>query len=193
MPSPFFVGPFRPTPAITKIYSTKHVTDMMITIRPATVSDIPLIRSLAEVVFPATYEPLLPAGQVGYMMAWMYSAESLQRQMAEGHTYYIAYADDTPCGYLSIEQQATSLFHLQKIYVLPDFQGRGVGERLFRQAVTHVRKAAELPAWIELNVNRENRAVGFYLRMGMERLRTVDVEIGEGFYMNDYIMGLQVQ
>lgn len=166
---------------------------MMISIRPATVNDIPLIRSLAEVVFPATYEPLLPAGQVGYMMAWMYSVESLQRQMAEGHTYYIAYADDTPCGYLSIEQQATSLFHLQKIYVLPDFQGRGVGERLFQQAVAHVRKAGVLPAWIELNVNRENRAVGFYLRMGMERLRTVDVEIGEGFYMNDYIMGLQIQ
>ena len=166
---------------------------MMITIRPATVSDIPLIRSLAEVVFPATYEPLLPAGQVGYMMAWMYSVESLQRQMAEGHTYYIAYADDTPCGYLSIEQQASSLFHLQKIYVLPDFQGRGVGEQLFQQAVTHVRKAGVLPAWIELNVNRENRAVGFYLRMGMKRLRVVDVEIGEGFYMNDYIMGLQIQ
>jgi hypothetical protein len=45
---------------------------------------------------------------------------------------------------------------------------------------------------MELNVNRENRAVGFYLRMGMHHARTVDVAIGDGYYMNDYIMALTV-
>ncbi|MBE6189785.1 MAG: GNAT family N-acetyltransferase [Rikenellaceae bacterium] len=162
-------------------------------IRKATENDIPLIRALAEVVFPATYEKLLPQGQVPFMMEWMYSEESLQRQMAEGHTYYIAYADGQPCGYLSVERQGERLFHLQKIYVLPDYQGQGVGEQLFRQAVTHVQQEGKLPATIELNVNRENRAVGFYLKMGMHRARTVDVAIGDGFYMNDYIMELTVE
>ena len=165
----------------------------MISIRKATPSDIPLIRSLAEVVFPATYTPLLPDGQVEYMMQWMYSEESLRRQMAEGHTYYIAFLDEVACGYLSVEQQSESLFHLQKIYILPTFQGRGIGKELFAIAVTHVREAGTLPAALELNVNRENRAVGFYQRMGMHRARTVDVEIGEGFYMNDYIMALEVE
>ncbi len=164
-----------------------------LSIRKATENDIPLIRALAEVVFPATYEALLPSGQVPFMMEWMYSAESLRRQMAEGHTYYIAYAEDNPCGYLSIEQQHETLFHLQKIYVLPAFQGRGVGKHLFRQAVQHVSAAGTLPATMELNVNRENRAVGFYLKMGMHRARTVDVAIGNGFFMNDYIMELTVE
>lgn len=165
----------------------------MISIRKATPNDILQIRSLAEVVFPATYTPLLPEGQVEYMMQWMYSEESLRRQMAEGHTYYIAFFEETPCGYLSVEQQAESLFHLQKIYILPAFQGRGIGERLFQQAVAHARQRGILPATLELNVNRENRAVGFYQRMGMRRARTVDVEIGEGFYMNDYIMALEIE
>ena len=165
----------------------------MISIHKATQNDIPLIRALAEVVFPATYEKLLPQGQVPFMMEWMYSEESLQHQMAEGHTYYIAYTDGKPCGYLSVERQGERLFHLQKIYVLPDYQGLGVGEQLFRQAVTHVQQEGELPATIELNVNRENRAVGFYLKMGMHRARTVDVAIGNGFYMNDYIMTLTVE
>lgn len=165
----------------------------MISIRKATPNDIPLIRSLAEVVFPATYTPLLPEGQVEYMMQWMYSEESLRRQMDEGHTYYIAAFDNVACGYLSVERQSKSLFHLQKIYILPAFQGRGIGERLFQQAVVHVCQRGILPATLELNVNRENRAVGFYLKMGMHRARTVDVAIGDGFYMNDYIMELTVE
>lgn len=165
----------------------------MIKIRKATSSDIPTIRSLAKVVFPATYEALLPAGQVDYMMEWMYSAESLRRQMQEGHTYYIAYAEGEPCGYLSVERQGERLFHLQKIYVLPSFQRRGIGEKLFLRAVEQVREQGTLPASLELNVNRENRAMDFYLRMGMHPARTVDVEIGNGFFMNDYIMELLIE
>ena len=165
----------------------------MISIRKASTEDIALIRALAEVVFPATYTPLLPAGQVPFMMEWMYSEESLERQMAEGHTYYIAYADHKPCGYLSVERQGEQLFHLQKIYVLPDHQGQGVGEQLFQQAITHVQEVGTLPATMELNVNRENRAVGFYLKMGMHHARTVDVAIGDGYYMNDYIMSLNIE
>lgn len=45
---------------------------------------------------------------------------------------------------------------------------------------------------MELNVNRENRARYFYERMGMRRLREGDFPIGEGYYMNDYIMGLDI-
>ena len=46
---------------------------------------------------------------------------------------------------------------------------------------------------MELNVNRSNRALHFYERMGMRRLREGDFPIGGGFYMNDYIMGLDLE
>ena len=165
---------------------------MQITIRTASEADIPLIRRLAEAAFPPTYAPILTPAQLDYMMAWMYSDESLHSQFAEGQTFYIASCDGEPCGYLSIEPQGPSLFHLQKIYVVPALQGSGVGEALFRRAVGHVRTHGLLPARMELNVNRHNRALGFYERMGMQRLHSVDLPIGEGFYMNDYIMGLEV-
>ena len=165
---------------------------MPITIRTASEADIPLIRQLAEAAFPPTYAPILTPAQLDYMMAWMYSDQSLHAQFAEGQTFYIAALDGEPCGYLSIEAQGPSLFHLQKIYVVPAAQGSGVGEALFRRAVAHVRTHGLLPAEMELNVNRHNRALGFYERMGMQRLRSVDLPIGEGFYMNDYIMGFRV-
>ena len=47
-------------------------------------------------------------------------------------------------------------------------------------------------AAIELNVNRQNLALGFYRRMGMRIDREGDFDIGNGFYMNDYIMRLEL-
>ena len=40
----------------------------------------------------------------------------------------------------------------------------------------------------ELNVNRHNKALDFYKKMGMSIDRSGDFDIGGGFYMNDYIM-----
>ena len=71
----------------------------MIHIVKATTEDIPVIRQLAEQAFPDTYREILSPEQIDYMMEWMYSAESLHRQMEEeGHTYYIARVDGEPVG-----------------------------------------------------------------------------------------------
>ena len=45
---------------------------------------------------------------------------------------------------------------------------------------------------MELNVNRHNPALGFYEHMGMSKAREGDFDIGNGFYMNDYIMGITI-
>lgn len=60
-------------------------------------------------------------------------------------------------------------------------------------AVSHVHaEAGDRPARIELNVNRNNPAIGFYNRLGFRILRQGDFDIGHGFYMNDYIMGMEL-
>ena len=46
---------------------------------------------------------------------------------------------------------------------------------------------------IELNVNRHNPAVGFYKHMGFHEHATRDFHIGNGYYMNDYIMRMEVK
>lgn len=166
---------------------------MTLAVRRATVEDCALIRSLADEVFPATYREILPPGQLDYMMEWMYSAQSLRRQMTEeGHVYFIASADGEACGYVSVQQEADDLFHLQKIYVLPRFQGLGAGGTLFGQAVAYIREVHPSPCRMELHVNRHNPALHFYERMGMRCLREGDFPIGGGYCMNDYIMGMEI-
>lgn len=164
-----------------------------ISTRPCTTADIPLLRRLAEEAFPHTYRDILSPDQLDYMMEWMYSADSLHRQMTEErHTFFVAERGAEPCGYVSVERQGEDLFHLQKIYVLPAAQGCGVGRVLFDRAVGYVRSVHPGRNRLELNVNRHNRARLFYERMGMKVLREGDFAIGAGYFMNDYIMGMEV-
>ena len=166
-----------------------------IMIRTAGADDIQLIHEMAETVFRNTYAAILSPEQMEYMMDWMYSHENLRKQMAEGHTYFLASCGGRLVGYSSVQpdgmlDDGRPVFHLQKLYVMPDCQHSGVGTALFNHVVSHVSEAA--PCRIELNVNRGNPAVSFYERIGMRKLREGDFPIGSGFFMNDYIMGLDI-
>lgn len=166
----------------------------MFEIRKATLEDISLINEMAWIVFPHTYNKMLPPGQTEYMMEWMYSEESLHKQMTQdGHIYYLAFKDDEPAGYLSIQPEAEHVYHLQKIYVLPHFQGLKLGKLLFNYAIKSIKELHPEPCQMLLNVNRDNtKAVEFYQRMGMSKVFEGDFEIGQGYLMTDYIMGLDI-
>lgn len=168
---------------------------LMVTFRKAGVEDIPLIEELAWEIFPVTYKEMLSAAQIEYMMEWMYSQKNLHRQIAQdGHVYHIVYEEDAPVGYVSMERQGEKLWHLQKIYLKPGMQGKSVGKQMFEFAVDYIRRNSYLPAVMELNVNRDNeRAWHFYEHMGMHKASRGDFHIGNGYYMTDYIMAMEIQ
>ena len=91
------------------------------------------------------------------------------------------------------DDDGVEVFHLHKIYVMPDAQGRGIGLKLFETVTGHVRNAVPgRKARIELNVNKYNKAVTFYKHLGMRVLLEEDFPIGNGFYKTDFIMGLDI-
>lgn len=165
----------------------------MFTIRKATTADCALIQKLAQQIFPVTYKDILTPEQTDYMMEWMYSLDNIRKQMEEeGHVYFLAYKECEAAGYVSVQQQGEALFHLQKIYVLPYYQGAHCGSFLFHEAIKYIKEVHPGPCLMELNVNRHNKALQFYEHMGMRKLREGDFPIGNGYYMNDYIMGLDI-
>ena len=165
----------------------------MFKIKKATTDDCQLIHDMAWKVFPDTYKEILSKEQNDYMMEWMYSLCNLKKQMTEEeHVYLIAYDGNAPVGYVSVQPQSANMFHLQKIYVLPEMQGRQCGRFLFEEAVKYIRQVHPTPCTMELNVNRNNRAVTFYEKLGMKKVRQGDYDIGNGFFMNDYIMGMEI-
>lgn len=165
----------------------------MNTIRIATTKDIPLIRQLAEQVFPETYKNIITPEQCRYMMDMMYSEESLRRQMTEeGHVYQLLSVDGEAAGYVSVQPIESDLYELQKIYVLPRFQGRHLGRTLFDAAVALVKKLHPEPCRIFLHVNHYNKAKTFYEHLGLKVTKQGDYDIGHGYFMNDYIMEKEI-
>ncbi len=165
----------------------------MFTLRKADIYDCDLIHALAEQVFPDTYREILSPEQLEYMMDWMYNPKNIRKQMEEeGHVYFIAYEECEACGYNSIQPEGKDLFHLQKIYVLPYFQKAHAGSFLFRAAINYIKEIHPGPCRMELNVNRHNKALDFYQHMGMHIDRQGDFPIGKGYFMNDYIMAIDI-
>lgn len=161
----------------------------MITIRKAELPDIPLIWEVAQKTWYVTYADILTQEQADYMFEMMYSVDSLTRQMQSGHTFFLVFERELVLGYVSVERESKDLFHLQKIYVDPAAQGKGIGRLLLEKAFEFAKsEAGENPCTIELNVNRNNKARFFYEKMGMTIDRQRDFAIGNGFYMCDYIM-----
>ena len=79
-----------------------------------------------------------------------------------------------------------TIFKLHKIYILPIHQGRGTGKFVIDQIINDIMPNGATA--LQLNVNRNNTAKDFYQKIGFEILRTEDVDIGNGYFMNDYIM-----
>jgi diamine N-acetyltransferase len=159
---------------------------------PATEQHIALIQQVAYVTWPHTFGSLLSEQQLAYMLDWMYSTESLQKQMQEqGHRFLIAMKDNECCAYVSYElnhkKPGTTKIH--KLYILPQSQGGGIG-RILLDAVAGI-AVKEHNSVITLAVKRDNSAVDFYKKLGFEVIDSVDIEIGDGFFMRDFIMEVE--
>ncbi|HJT73298.1 MAG TPA: GNAT family N-acetyltransferase [Chitinophaga sp.] len=157
-------------------------------IQEASVKDIPTIQQLAEQIWRPTYKSILTPEQVEYMMNMMYSTESLTSQLTkQKHHYLILYNIDAPIGYASYAYlEAPGIYKLHKIYLHQDYQGKGIGKLLISTVIDKV--TAAQGTILELDVNRDNKAKLFYEKQGFSVYKEKDTNIGNGYWMNDYVM-----
>jgi ribosomal protein S18 acetylase RimI-like enzyme len=79
---------------------------------------------------------------------------------------------------------------IHKIYILPETQGKGIGKKLLDYIVEKAKENRN--TILSLNVNRYNSAYEFYVKIGFEKKGEEDINIGNGYLMEDYIMEKQL-
>lgn len=158
----------------------------MYNIRKATIVDIPLIRELTFNVWPQTYAAIISAQQIEFMLEMMYSEASLKKQMNEGAQFIIVYDESEPVGFASYQKVSPTIFKLHKIYVLLSQQGKGTGRLMIAYIIENIGQTGATS--LQLQVNRENKAKKFYEKLGFTVIEEADFDIGNGYFMNDYIM-----
>ena len=154
----------------------------------ATEADIPVLRLFAEHIWWGSYGDMLSPEQIEHMLGWMYSEETLTREMDEGILYQLVKAEGQPVGYMATSfHAATRHVELHKLYFAPELHGRGFGRMMLHHAIAGAIAAGA--ARLKLRVNRHNhRALLAYERSGFKITGEVRQDIGGGFVMDDFVM-----
>jgi GNAT superfamily N-acetyltransferase len=161
----------------------------MLTVTKATIADIPLIRQLTFAIWPQTYSSIISKEQIDYMLEQMYNPTTLQKQMEEdGCTFIIVYDDKEPVAFASYNETEPTTWKLNKIYILSTQQGKGTGKFIINYIIDEIKTQGAKA--LQLQVNRENKAKDFYEKLGFKIIKTADFDIGNGFFMKDYVMEL---
>jgi diamine N-acetyltransferase len=160
-------------------------------IRKAGIEDIPLIRQLTFQVWPQTYSSIISKEQIDYMLDLFYDEAVLKKQIAEeGQEFLIVSENEVPVGFAAFSEIKPSIFKLHKLYVLGSQQGKGTGKLLIQHVHGIIR--AKGATALQLQVNRYNKAKFFYEKMGFMIIEEGDFDIGNGYFMNDYVMQIKL-
>lgn len=158
------------------------------TISIAQKSQLFIIKELAYTIWPVAYGEILSKEQLDYMLDLIYTIESLEKQVDSSHVFLLVEEDDQFIGFASYELnfENSNKTKIQKLYVLPEIQGKGIGKHL----INHIKQIAidNKNSGLILNVNRFNKAKEFYLKYGFEITKEIKINIGNDYIMDDYIM-----
>jgi len=168
-----------------------EMTNAEIRIREiADAEELKTIAALAWKIFPETYDGLIPAAQIPYMMGIMYGDEVMRKEFAAGMRFALITDGDTPVGYISChlaDDGGVKYMRLEKLYLDFSYHGRSIGNMALRHVIDAAKRAGA--SYISLNVNKGNaRAQKAYLRAGFYRWRSEKEPVGNGFYKDDHVM-----
>ncbi len=165
----------------------------MIEVRKVLAVDYETIHNLANRTWYATYLSILSQEQLEYMLEMMYRQAAFTEQLSvKNHHFLLAAEGGTPLGFASYElNHLSETARIHKLYVVPEAQGKGVGRKLLSIIENEAIKNSNDK--IILNVNRFNKAVNFYLRTGFVKIGEEDIDIGNGYLMEDFVMRKEIR
>jgi GNAT superfamily N-acetyltransferase len=151
--------------------------------------DIAPVCALAREIWMQHYPGIITVKQIEYMLAQRYSPDAIRAQLRSGKAWWDKLeVRNELCGFASYERGSEArAMKLDKLYVHQLVRGKGYGAAL----IEHVAKAARRQNMdtLYLQVNKFNQgSIAAYLRVGFTVAKTVKVDIGYGFFMDDFVM-----
>lgn len=148
--------------------------------------EIPELSAFASGIVKEHFDPIIGSKQNDYMIAQFQSIEGISKQMKDGYRYYWVKEDGKKAGFLAFYPREGKMY-LSKFYVHKDFRGRHFAKKMF-EFVKEETVKEHLPA-VYLNVSKQNtETIAIYEHLGFQIVRKEKNPIGNGFYMDDYVL-----
>lgn len=148
--------------------------------------DAEAIAALAEEIWHEHYDGLLGKAQVDYMLEKYQSAAAVRSQLAQGYFYKLLWDDGIPAGYYGAKPEENKMF-LSKIYVRKASRGRGLARAAFADLFAISKKLGKQAIYLTVNKHNDG-SIAVYEKLGFIKTEEAKTEIGQGYFMDDYIM-----
>lgn len=153
-----------------------------------TQEDIATVAALAKEIWHRHYDSLIGVDQVNYMVSKFQSQEAISEQINQGTVYKIALWDEKPVGYYAVKKEPEkSKIFLSKVYIDKEHRGKGIATVMLRDILDIAEDAGLKSIYLTVNKNNKN-SIAVYEKMGFRKVDEVKADIGDGFFMDDYIM-----
>lgn len=140
---------------------------------------------LATSIVREHFDPLIGEAQNDYMISLFQTVDAISEQLNKGYQYYFVMDGQETVGFLAFYPKE-SFCYLSKFYLYKDFRGQGISKQMLDFVIENAREK-QLES-VQLNVNRNNMAVTVYKSLGFSIIREEKNDIGNGFFMDDYVM-----
>jgi ribosomal protein S18 acetylase RimI-like enzyme len=153
------------------------------------VAHIPLLQQLMRTTFTSTFGHLYPAADLAHYLDTAYATGQLAAEIADPHNFWrlvlddnsgeaVAYLECLPA-HLPHHDVRPTHGEIERIYVRPDQQGKGLGKVLMQVALDHfAERYGDAPQW--LGVWSENhKAQAFYRTYGFDKAGEYEFPVGE--------------
>lgn len=151
------------------------------------IKQIEEMSELATSIVREHYDHILGTEQNDYMLEKFQSVNAIYDQLKNGYNYYFVKVDNKNVGFLAFYPRDNSMY-ISKFYL--EYRARNKGYS--RQMLNFVMEKAKDSGLnsIELNVNKQNPSIAIYEKLGFKRLRAEKIDIGAGYFMDDYVYKL---
>ena len=159
-----------------------------ISILPLNPGQIDDLIDVARRAWHAHYPGIISVEQIDYMLDRGYTKQVVLDEMEHQGIIWMKIIDSVDMiGFLSVGPYGEGVMKLHKLYLLPEYHGRGIGAKAL-QEVERI-SVGQNAARLVLNVNKHNvKSIHAYHRAGWCVAEEVCVDIGGGFVMDDYVM-----
>ncbi len=160
---------------------SKHIS-----IRRAGAKDANVLSQMGKLTFTQSYASIIPADELASYTSRAFSLEQVGAELGDAEiTYLLALAGTEPCGYSKLAPTPpppavgdSKPVELTRLYVLPEWTGKGIGAMLIREALDAALGRDYCSCWLRVWTGNE-RAIRFYHHWGFREVDSEPYNVGK--------------
>ena len=131
-----------------------------------TENELDELMAVIQEVWPEAFVPIIGQKQVDYMLKTYQSKKQIQKELAEGVSYFLLKSEGKTVGYTAYEEIKGKIY-LSKLYLLNKARGQGLTSSVFRWYEELAAQTKEKEIFLRVNQGN-HQAIEVYKHEGFE-------------------------